>query len=165
MPYGAEGWPRFSSYKPLDHLRNEIRLLRFHTQRESGLLNFSLEHKSLNGASSGSIPHQGYFALSYAWGTAVEARPILVDGEVLMIRASLWRALHSLWRRWRSSSEVEALRKSPLLNPFVDTFRLWVDCICINQDDMSERNHQIQSMHEIFGAAHGVFGWLVRFAS
>lgn len=37
---------------------------------------------------------------------------------------------------------------------------LWIDAICINQDDMNEKSHQIQLMSKIYGLASCVIVWL-----
>ncbi|PMD49716.1 uncharacterized protein K444DRAFT_484787, partial [Hyaloscypha bicolor E] len=35
-----------------------------------------------------------------------------------------------------------------------------VDTVCINQDDMKERNHQVSRMGSIYSQAERVFAWL-----
>ncbi|KAI0097554.1 heterokaryon incompatibility protein-domain-containing protein [Nemania sp. FL0031] len=37
---------------------------------------------------------------------------------------------------------------------------IWIDALCINQDDLSEKSHQIQLMRDIYKKAHRVFSWL-----
>jgi hypothetical protein len=37
---------------------------------------------------------------------------------------------------------------------------LWVDAICINQDNMSERGHQVKLMGDIYSCARTVLAWL-----
>ncbi|KAK2763155.1 hypothetical protein FQN54_009791 [Arachnomyces sp. PD_36] len=37
---------------------------------------------------------------------------------------------------------------------------IWVDALCINQDNLKEKSHQIQLMSEIYAKASGVFAWL-----
>jgi Heterokaryon incompatibility protein (HET) len=38
--------------------------------------------------------------------------------------------------------------------------RLWIDAICINQDNPKERGHQVQNTYLIYGRASSVVGWL-----
>lgn len=37
---------------------------------------------------------------------------------------------------------------------------IWVDAICINQDDVNERNHQVHIMENIYSQAAAVVVWL-----
>jgi len=61
-----------------------------------------------------------YEALSYTWGSASNARQILVNGRRFEITKNLWFALQFLQRD--SSSRT-----------------LWIDSICINQTDNDEK--------------------------
>ena len=38
--------------------------------------------------------------------------------------------------------------------------RLWIDALCINQDDIIERAHQVGLMSRIYGQAQNVLAWL-----
>jgi hypothetical protein len=60
------------------------------------------------------------------------------------VRENLWLALKQLAPR-RPSREARVL---------------WVDAICINQDDISERNHQVAQMGGIYSMASTVRVWL-----
>jgi len=68
-----------------------------------------------------------YNALSYVWGLPSPCRTIMVNGERLRIRENLW---YFLWQ----ASIPEGCEY------------LWIDALCINQDDTSERNHQVRMM-------------------
>jgi hypothetical protein len=37
---------------------------------------------------------------------------------------------------------------------------IWIDSICINQDDIAERSHQVSRMYEIYRLAQSVIVWL-----
>jgi hypothetical protein len=37
---------------------------------------------------------------------------------------------------------------------------LWVDALCINQEDIKERNYQVRTMRDIYVAAEKVVVWL-----
>jgi hypothetical protein len=82
-----------------------------------------------------------YQALSYVWGDSSEKVPILVDGKVFQIRKNLFAALKRL--RPRNSSLL-----------------LWIDAICIDQENVRERNFQIQLMNQIYSHAEQVIIWL-----
>jgi hypothetical protein len=75
-----------------------------------------------------------YEALSYAWGTIDSLDHITVDGSPMRIRANLETALRHL----RRENEGRFL---------------WVDAICINQEDDEERTHQVSHMGVIYSKA------------
>ncbi|OQO02886.1 hypothetical protein B0A48_11169 [Cryoendolithus antarcticus] len=88
-----------------------------------------------------------YDALSYAWGAATLRRRLLLIGPkqsqkyALPITDNLYTALRRLRHSWM---------------PRV----IWVDAICINQDDVKERSQQVGSMRFIYGWAKNVYVWL-----
>ncbi|KAL8307078.1 hypothetical protein RB593_005799 [Gaeumannomyces tritici] len=82
-----------------------------------------------------------YEALSYVWGSEHNKQPIYIDGDVLRVTANLHVALSHL-RHW-----------------FLERI-LWVDAICINQDDEAEKGRQVGSMAEIYAKASRVIVWL-----
>ncbi|PNP53987.1 hypothetical protein THARTR1_05674 [Trichoderma harzianum] len=82
-----------------------------------------------------------YEALSYTWGSAKASENITVNGKLLAVTENLYKALQQL--RYPNQERV-----------------LWVDAICINQDDNKERGHQVQQMGDIFKKAGRVIFWL-----
>jgi Heterokaryon incompatibility protein (HET) len=80
-------------------------------------------------------------ALSYVWGVQTPETKIFSSEGYLVVVPNLKDAL----RRLRSSLKSRAL---------------WVDKICINQQDDIERGHQVQAMHIIFGTATETIVWL-----
>lgn len=82
-----------------------------------------------------------YTALSYAWGNDVATTSLSVDGVSFMIRQNLHLALLAL--RYVSLERI-----------------LWVDAICINQDDATEKEHQVGLMRRIYQRASNVTIWL-----
>ena len=85
----------------------------------------------------------GYAALSYVWGdTKYNLHPIFVDGnKVHWATHNLWQAL----KRIRATYEDRVL---------------WVDAICINQENNEERSSQVREMRWIFPKASCVLCWL-----
>lgn len=75
-----------------------------------------------------------YTALSYVWGSTFKAKAIRVGEKDIGIGTNLDSALRHLRRRDRP-------------------IRCWVDGICINQDDVTERNHQVAQMRQIYESA------------
>jgi len=82
-----------------------------------------------------------YEALSYAWGDPKDTIPIVVNGRSFDVTANLLAGLKH--NRRRNSSVL-----------------LWIDAICINQQDIPERNHQIQLMRDIYMQAEQALVWL-----
>jgi hypothetical protein len=100
------------------------------------------------------VPQPKFEALSYEWGDPDKPRhEIIVDGQPFEVRENLFYAL-------------KCLRPVPLRdnhNPRI----LWIDAICINQDDVAERNHQVGIMGDIYRRADKVLVWIssVRYAT
>lgn len=81
-------------------------------------------------------------ALSYTWGSPEhDSNIILDDDRVLPITANLSAFLH--YRREKDHP-----------------VRLWVDAVCINQNDTKERNRQVSSMNMLYAAAPLLTIWL-----
>ena len=130
-------WPKNIDYKGLQRPCNEIRLL----QRKTGPdahLHYTLRHEEL-----GESP-PAYSAVSYCWGALPPEsalKKIFIDGNEVYIRSTLRSFLKTL----------------EYLNPEVS---IWIDAICINQDDVKERNDQISIMGKIYREAQEVYVWL-----
>jgi hypothetical protein len=121
-------------YRPLS--RHEIRLLHLHPGERQTSIHIRLTQARLEDRPT-------YEALSYVWGSSTEKTPILCDevGNVLDVTNNCEAALRTLRTK--------------------DTVRtLWVDAICINQDDVEERNQQIQLMPDIYSGADRVVAFL-----
>ncbi|KAK7756685.1 hypothetical protein SLS62_001126 [Diatrype stigma] len=80
-------------------------------------------------------------ALSYVWGTDLSNDPIFVGGNPFFITKNLHTILRGLRRR-----DVNR--------------RIWVDAICINQEDLEEKTHQIRLMRDIYTKAGDTIVWL-----
>ncbi|KAJ8121454.1 hypothetical protein ONZ43_g2099 [Nemania bipapillata] len=82
-----------------------------------------------------------YLALSYAWGCAERNRVIIVNNLKLRVSKNLYEALLAL-------------------RPSLCRFLLWVDYICINQEDEAEKAWQVSMMRDIYARADRVLAWL-----
>ncbi|KAF3045512.1 hypothetical protein E8E12_008825 [Didymella heteroderae] len=108
-------------------------------------------------------------ALSYVWGDANVTEPITCDGGSLLVTVNLANALRKI-RSGISPTPMNfyGLEQSwphPKVEPrekhlVRKTVLLWVDAICINQEDVVERNHQVQYMGVIYNRAQRVIIWL-----
>ncbi|KAI0376274.1 heterokaryon incompatibility protein-domain-containing protein [Hypomontagnella monticulosa] len=85
-----------------------------------------------------------YTAVSYTWGEEEASEVIYLGDKAFSVRPNLWSCLYYL-----SLSE----RRS-------EWNYLWVDAICINQDDITERNLQVGAMGTTYGNAFCVSVWL-----
>ncbi|KAM0175690.1 hypothetical protein ACHAPF_005285 [Botrytis cinerea] len=121
------------SYKPLDIDREEIRLLILPCAGSSGQ-NYEFIHVSL-------LTNVKYEALSYAWGDLPANKTIKIDKTDYYVRDNLFAALEALHLRSRRRY-------------------LWVDAVCINQEDFDERNAQVALMSQIYAQADEVVVWL-----
>ncbi len=87
----------------------------------------------------------GYEALSYAWGSPVRDQPIQCRSQghawTIYITKHLLSALYQL----RSDKGYR---------------RLWIDQLCINQDDLEERRLQVSQMDKIYRKAARTVIWL-----
>ena len=82
-----------------------------------------------------------YEALSYVWGDSHITRVISLQGSTFRVVENLYNALRRL--RQRRTNRI-----------------LWVDAICINQNDIVERNNQVRRMGDIYAKAESVVIYL-----
>lgn len=81
-----------------------------------------------------------YETISYAWGNLENSKTILINGCEISIRANLESALRHL----RQVNE-------PL--------SLWADALCIDQENVLEKTHQVSMMGRIYSACRRVYIW------
>ncbi|OAL52643.1 HET-domain-containing protein, partial [Pyrenochaeta sp. DS3sAY3a] len=94
----------------------------------------TISHVSLDQSS----PYQ---ALSYTWGDVNDKRLILVGGTPFFVTKSL---------------EIVLAHLTPQDEPLT----LWIDALCIDQDDEVEKTEQVQQMQQIYSRAASVITWL-----
>jgi len=82
-----------------------------------------------------------YDALSYVWGDASDTSPIVLNGNSYRVRKNLELGLRHL----RSENFSRAL---------------WVDALCINQKNNSEKMHQVNMMGNIYRQCNECLIWL-----
>jgi hypothetical protein len=124
------------TYSALGDPDNAIRLLEWASSPPTDRVEGSLMHTSLE-----STPD--YVALSYVWGTSEATYEILIDGRGKKITENLLNALKALRRTKR-----------------LVLSKLWVDDICINQNDDVEKSRQVKIMGKIYEKASQVIIWL-----
>ena len=83
-------------------------------------------------------------ALSYVWGPPDAKGRISINSKIVKVQKSVELAL----RRLRELPETRCGMK------------YWIDAICIDQNNVGERNVQVKRMYEIYGKALSVVVWL-----
>jgi hypothetical protein len=88
-------------------------------------------------------------------------RSITCDGKVLKITETLFSALLQLHWIILSKKEAEEQGKTYVETlPSPRSRRIWIDQICINQENVDERSAQVPLMNKIFASAQYVFAWI-----
>ncbi|EXK24046.1 hypothetical protein FOMG_19208 [Fusarium oxysporum f. sp. melonis 26406] len=116
----------------------------------------------------------GETALHYAAenGYPEIARLLLLRGASPTIRDNTGRdplgcCLQRKRRQWHETAQIlrtwdeqDIDRSNPTKPTTLTGQPFWIDAICINQDDIQERNSQVAMMSQIYGSAQGVLAWL-----
>jgi hypothetical protein len=122
-------------YQPIDQQSTSLRLIRLQKEKSpDGYVRCNIRHASTEAS---------YVCLSYVWGDDDECYTILINGKSFEVRHNLHRFL------------IQARRST-----YLSRMWIWIDALCINQNDSSERNHQVQQMGLIFSRARNVMSWL-----
>ena len=138
------------NYVPLARPWHQIRLLTVFPSRDPHSdiqVSLSIHMIPLSDASHGEklwarlwLP--SYCAISYRWLRDSSGLYILIDGRRLRVHETVYNALRS-FRSYAST---------PLHH--------WIDCVCINQEDETERSQQVSLMPEIYGLSMMTIVWL-----
>ena len=124
---------RSFQYSPLDLAERSIRVIRVWPEFEDGMIACDIEHTNTRST---------YRALSYTWGDVRDgSHAILINARRRQIGHNLWTFLCHARR-------------------FHDGRALWVDALCIDQDNVKEKNHQVKMMSEIYSKTEDVLVWL-----
>jgi hypothetical protein len=123
-----------SEKKPSSTL--EIRLLKLQPRCKGEPLSCTMHHATLQ-------DKPVFLALSYAWGDTrlTKTKRIFINGQAFSVMDNLYQALAKL----RNQDEV---------------ILIWADALCIDQDNIPERNFQVEQMPKIYSAAQKVVVWL-----
>ena len=127
--------PASFQHEPLDYRRGAIRLLRiFPRLSNDGYIQCEIWHDSVKAS---------YTCLSYVWGSEKIQRPILVNGKLLSVRENLYDFMRVARSKYANSQQT-----------------LWIDALCIDQDSVYEKNHQVAQMGSIYANSVEVISWL-----
>jgi hypothetical protein len=123
-------------YEPLDVDNYEFRVLSISPDANNSPIRCTLRKTSLINERTAA----SYNALSYCWGDPNFRLKIFVNGVQMAVTVNLYDAT------W----QLRALK----------IYDIWVDAICINQEDKTERSLQVRFMKRIYERARGVIAWL-----
>ncbi|KAJ4985742.1 heterokaryon incompatibility protein [Stagonosporopsis vannaccii] len=123
-------------YAPLDPARCQVRILELAPGTYDDDLSISLHVRSLRQK----LPV--YCALSYAWGHRLSSQKAVVGGKSMIIGFNLDYALRHI--------------RCAIVEPIL----MWVDALCINQQDLDERSSQVLLMKDIYSSADRVLVYL-----
>ncbi|KAF1916463.1 heterokaryon incompatibility protein-domain-containing protein [Ampelomyces quisqualis] len=124
---------RSFAHKPLDETKPSLRLVTVASELSSdGSIQCYVSHSTLDRAS--------YVCLSYRWGDPGHLTQIHINGAPFHVRRNVYDFL-------------DMVRRMP-------TTFYWIDAICIDQANVSERSHQVAHMGRIFSGAFLVYLWL-----
>ncbi|KAI2778798.1 heterokaryon incompatibility protein-domain-containing protein [Daldinia loculata] len=131
----TEPSPRHLHMEPLDSSTGQIRILKILRGTDEDI-RCSLEERNLY--------RDGIeIALSYVWGKSTTKRRISVNDVPFDVTENLYEILHNL----RNTSPCQDLY-------------IWVDAICINQANDTEKMHQVRLMRDIYTEARQTIVWL-----
>lgn len=122
-----------SLYGALDVDNYEIRLLILQPEQEGSVLECELKTVNL-------LLVNDFSTLSYCWGDPTLTHEILVNNILTSVTQNLENALQRLWE--------------------LCVTRLWVDALCINQEDDAEKSSQVRIMKNIYPKAAATYAWL-----
>jgi len=114
-----------SFYTPLNSKTRELRLLSIRKpENQTVLIKCDTQTFELSHAPR-------FDALSYVWGDPSAIKEIQFCGLSRLVTENLFEAL----TRLREEG---------------DSKWIWIDALCINQDDKTEKNHQVPLMRQIY---------------
>jgi hypothetical protein len=120
-------------HAPLDHKTKSIRVLQILPDlTDEGMVQCAITQATIEA---------NYCCLSYVWGQPEPCENIVIDGKSFTVRENLFYFLFFA----RTIVELRAC--------------IWVDAICIDQDNNAERGHQVQQMGQIYSNAKCVYIW------
>jgi len=126
-------------YSTLSREPDSIRLLRLMPNRNNeAIIRCELFQYALQESDKATYPYE---ALSYVWGGSDKPQSIFIGNQYLAVTVNLHAALLRL-----RDHDIARI--------------IWVDAVCINQEDDKEKTHQVQSMAQIYGKASRVIVWL-----
>lgn len=121
-------------HRPLDKITADIRIARLMPGKKDEPIACQIEHMDLS-------TDTNFEAVSYCWGDASITKPITLEGHLYPVTLNL----HSCLQHLRREDEPR---------------NLWIDSICINQSDNTEKSREVGRMRDIYARAKQVLVWV-----
>lgn len=121
------------NYRDLDTSKREIRLISL-SPGTSDEIQCDILYRNLDNANK-------YYTLSYLWGEPEKDDAILLDGTRKVVRPNLFQALRHL-------------------RDYIPGELIWVDALCIDQLNATERSSQVNMMGDIYESSVETISWL-----
>lgn len=130
------------TYRPLTDTNSAIRLLRIVAARFEEDIIIELKDMSFE---DGDLSADPYEALSYAWGSLENPGFVFIRHDDQLFSLSVTRNCEEALRYLRYRHKARTV---------------WIDAICINQQDPREKAQQVSIMRSIYSKASQVIVWL-----
>lgn len=102
-----------------------------------------------------------FMALSYEWGARDTTYCMLLNGRIHPILANVFHAIHAILEYRKNNDPNPKYPEDCLIDETGVTLQyIWIDSICIDQENIAERNHQVSLMKDIYSKASVVVAWL-----
>ncbi|KAF3038990.1 hypothetical protein E8E12_004196 [Didymella heteroderae] len=133
--------PHMFKHHPLDISRQQIRLLRLLRTSEPDHTHYTNPIRcEIKIFDVDAAPQ--YVTLSYTWGPPTPLNTVDINGDLFKVRENLFDFLAQY-------------QDHP-----ANTDYLWIDQLCIDQDNIEERNHQVRLMSQIYKGCLRAIVWL-----
>lgn len=121
-------------HRPLAKITADIRIARLMPGKKNEPIACQIEHIDLS-------TNMNFEAVSYCWGDASITKPITLEGHLYPVTLNLYSCLQHLRREDEPRN-------------------LWIDSICINQSDNTEKSREVGRMRDIYARARQVLVWV-----
>ncbi|KAL6915385.1 hypothetical protein FSST1_006880 [Fusarium sambucinum] len=129
-----------SSYRKVSKPSKQIRLIEVKAQQPNAPLELNLSIHTLKEAPD-------FYAVSYTWGSGVLSETLLTNGSPMMVTENCYYAISQIHAHFQSSTSGSSKSTAS------KRVYLWIDSICINQNDMKEKGYQVAMMFDIYSKA------------
>ena len=142
-------------HRPL--LPDQIRLVRIEQNRESRFSPCDVEVKIVKLSNKPT-----YTCVSYMWGPSeleTNMNRILLDGQEFAVRQNLWNFLKQVSLTRFARLHLSRNPQRPWRSIHFNEEWLWIDALCIDQNNIEEKSAQVRMMGRIFELCQTMLTW------